>query len=208
MKAVSILPADGGVPTDQTSKLIRLCVILSLSTALAVPAAIIGIGSAMSKRVVVIGATDTGRFIPAVSLDKPYVNEPRVQAYAEECLRVSFSHDFRNFRRTLGDAQNCYTNSASELYATAMGPLIADLEKRRMVMTPVIDRPPVVIRAFLNARGIYTWDVQARLTLTREGTRERVPPTSYDVSMRINRAGIEESVRGILVSNIELKPAQ
>lgn len=193
--------------TEQTSKLVRLCVLLGLSTALALPAAVIGISSAASKRVIVIGATDTGRFIPVVSLDKPYVNEPRVQAYAEECLRVSFAHDFRNFRKTLGDAQSCYTNRAAELYAIAMSPLLKDLEGRRLVMTPVIERPPVVVRSYL-AGGVYTWEVQARVSLTREGTRERVPPTSYDVSMRVSRAALDESVRGILISNIELRPAQ
>jgi hypothetical protein len=193
-------------PVDQSRRLIRLCILLAVTAAVAVIAAVLGIGSAMGKRVIVIGSTDTGRFIPAISLDQPYLNDPRVQAFAEECLRASFSHDFRNFRRTMSLAQECYTVQAAGMYASAMEPLLADLQRRRMVMTPVVDRPPIVVRAYLNQRGVFTWDLQARIILTREGTAERIPPAVYDVSLRISRATIEQSVRGILVSNIELTP--
>lgn len=206
MSKASVAPAgDLGDPAEQTRRMIRLCVILGLSAAMAIPAAVLAISSASTKRVVVIGVDDRGGLIPAVSLDKPYLNDPRVQAFAEECLRLSFAHDFRNFRRTIGLAQECYTPAASDLYAQAMGPLLSDLEKRRMVMTAVIERPPVVSRTML-VRGVYTWEVQARVIINREGTTTRVPPASYNVLMRISRANLEDSIRGVLVSNIEMQP--
>ena len=83
--------------------------------------------------------------------------------------------------------------------------LIADLEKRRMVMTPVINLPPAVMRAY-TLRGVYTYEVQAEIVLTREGTRERIPAERFKVFLRVSRADIEESVKGVLISYIELKP--
>lgn len=193
-------------PTTTTRSLVKMCTLLAIFAAMAAIAAVIAISIAVSSRTTVVGATDEGRIIPIISLDKPYVAESRVQAYAEECLRQSFSHDFRNFRQTVSQAQSCYTAQAAELYADAIGPLMADLEKRRMVMTVVIERPPVVVRPYLRG-GVYTWDVQARISLVREGTTTRVAPQSFDVLLRISRATIEQSPRGILMSNIELKPA-
>lgn len=191
---------------SDTRKLIRLCLILAASTVVSLIATGVAVYSAMSERVVVIGATDTGRFIPVVALDKPFVNEPRVQAYAEECLRRSFAHDFRNFRFTMTQATECYTLNAGILFSQAMQPLLQDLVERRLVMTSVVDQPPVVIKTSLIG-GVYTWHLQSKVTLHRDGTRERVPPTSYNVRLMVSRATIEQSPRGILVSFISLEPA-
>lgn len=192
-------------PTDESKRLVRLCAWLAGAAVLGLLAAAIAIGSAVSRRVAVVGATDSGRFIPVVPLDKPHVNESRVQAFAEECIRRALSHDFLNFRQTLASASGCFTPRAADLYAQAMDPLIADLTKRRMVMTPVINLPPAVVRAY-NLRGVYTYEVQAEIVLTREGTRERIPAERFKVFLRVSRADIEESVKGVLISYIELKP--
>lgn len=213
MKPASATGAQGAVvqaagpafASDQTAKLVRLCIVLASATVVAVMACAIALYLAAGKRVIVIGATDTGRFIPAVALDRPYLNEPRIQALAEECLRRSFAHDFRNFRQTMGEATACYTPRAGGLFNKEMQPLLADLVERRMVMTPVLDRPPVVVGSSVIA-GTHTWTLQAQVTLSREGTRERIPPTPYQVKVLISRVPLEESLRGALISFISLSP--
>jgi hypothetical protein len=190
---------------EQTAKLVRLCVMLGIATGLAIVGAAIALYLAAGKRVIVIGATDTGRFIPAVALDRPYLNEPRIQALAEECLRRSFAHDFRNYRQTMGEATSCYTPRAGGLFNKEMQPLLVDLVERRMVMTAVLDRPPVVVGSSLVA-GVHTWTLQAQVTLSREGSRERVPPAPYNVKLLISRVPLEESLRGALISFIGLSP--
>jgi hypothetical protein len=192
-------------PAQETARLVRLCVVLAVTSALAIVAATISLYAAASKRIVVIGATDSGRFIPAIALDKPYINEARVQAYAEECLRRSFAHDFRNFRLTMAEATQCYTPRAGELFNGEMQPLLKDLVERRMVMTAVIDRPPVVV-SMRQVSGVHSWTLQAQVTLHREGTRERVPPAAYNVKLMVSRVPLEEAVRGVLVSFIALSP--
>jgi hypothetical protein len=199
-------PAGALTPADQTTKLVRLCVMLASAAVVAILGCAIALYVAAGKRVIVIGATDTGRFIPAVALDRPYLNEPRIQALAEECLRRSFAHDFRNFRQTMGEATSCYTPRAGALFNKEMQPLLADLVERRMVMTAVMDRPPVVVGASVVA-GVHTWTLQAQVTLSREGTRERVPPSVFAVKLLVSRVPLEESLRGALISFISLSPA-
>jgi hypothetical protein len=193
-------------PAIQTARLVRLCLILALSAAIAALAAALALYMSAGQRVVVLGATEAGRFIPAVALSRPYLNDQRVQAFAEECLRRSFAHDFRNFRSTMTEAAVCYTPRAGQLFSQEMQPLLQDLVARRMVMTAVIDRPPVVV-ASRQLSGVHTWTLQAQLTLHRDGTRERVLPAAYRVHLVISRVPLEEAVRGVLVSMISLSPA-
>ena len=67
-------------PALQTSRLVGLCIVLGFAAAVAVLACGVALYAAASKRIVVIGATDSGRIIPAISLNKPYLNEARIQA--------------------------------------------------------------------------------------------------------------------------------
>lgn len=195
----------GPNPAQQTAKLIRLSVWLGAATLVSVVACAVALWAAAGKKVVVIGATETGRFIQAVALDKPYLNEPRVQAFAEECLRRSFAHDFRNFRLTMSEATECYSVRAGQLFNNEMQPLLADLVEKRMVMTAVIDKPPVVVGVGQTG-GVYTWSLQSQVTLHREGTRERVPPAVYKVKLLVTRVPLEEAARGVLVNFISLSP--
>lgn len=192
--------------TKDTSALVRLCTLLAVTAGVAILAAVVGITAAMKEKVSVIGATDSGRFIPVVTLDKPYLTESRVQAFTEECLRRSFSHDFVNFRTTLGESQRCYTPGAAAKFATAIDPMLAEIKTRRMVMTVGVTRQPVVVRAYTK-NGVHTWDLEAELAVSFEGTRDRVPAKRFRVTMKVTRVELEQSIKGVLMSNLELSPA-
>lgn len=193
--------------TGLVPRLIGACVALGVSTAICAVAAAVAFSMASSKRVVVVGATDSGQFIAAIPLDKPYLNESRVTAFAVEALRASFAHDFVSFRKTMTDAQSWYTPLASESYTKAITPLLDEIGQRRMVMSLEVIQPAVVVKAYLDGNGSYTWDLQAKVSLMREGQRERIMPATYVVEMTVTRVPLDVSVRGVLVSAITLKPA-
>lgn len=193
--------------SSDVSRLIGACIALAVCAAVCAVAAAVAFSMASSKRVVVVGATDSGQFIPAIPLDKPYLNESRVSAFATEALRASFAHDFVGFRKTMTEAQAWYTPLASESYTKAITPLLEDISARRMVMSLEVVQPAVVVKAYLDSRGSYTWDLQAKVSLMREGQRERVMPATYVVEMTVTRVPVDVSVRGVLVSAIALKPA-
>ncbi|MEJ8837591.1 DotI/IcmL family type IV secretion protein [Ramlibacter sp. AN1133] len=160
----------------------------------------------MAKRPQLLGITESGRVVPLVPLDKPYVSDSRVLGFADECTRQAFSHDFVNFRLTQAEAGQCFTASGAESFARAMAPLLEDLEQRRMVMSITPIAPPTVVRTFKRGGEVYSWAVQSVITLNREGTRERMTPTSYVVDLVIERVPLEESVRGISVAQINMRP--
>lgn len=186
-------------------KLVRAIMLSSIANVLLALCVIAAVYFGITKPAQVLAVTETGRVVPLVPLDKPYVGDSRVVGFADECTRTAFSHDFLNFRQTLASASSCFTSEGSASFAKAIEPLIQDLESRRMVMTPTM-QPAVVVRTFKKSGQVYSWVVQTKMTLNREGTRERVVPTTYVVDLIIERVPLEESVRGIGVAQINVRP--
>lgn len=187
-------------------KLVRILVMQAITIVVLLVVLGISVWVGLNKQPQVLGLTETGRVIPLVPLDKPYVSDSRVISFADECTRLAFSHDFTNFRQTQAQAGQCFTSVGSESFAKAMEPLLQDLEQRRMVMSITPMQPPTVVRTFKRGGNVHSWAVQSVITLNREGTRERMTPTSYVVDLVIERVPLEESVRGISVALINLRP--
>lgn len=193
------------IRADVVPKLVRIVVLQSIAIGILTVVMGVALYVGITKPPQLLAITDTGRVIPLVPLDKPYVGDSRVVGFADECIRTAFSHDFLNFRQTLASASSCFTTDGSASFNTAIAPLIQDLESRRMVMTPTM-QPAVVVRTFKRGGQVFSWVVQTKMTLNREGTRDRVIPTTYVVDLVVERVSLEESVRGIAVSQINVRP--
>lgn len=185
-------------------KLIRTNTILTVAVVFLVISNIFMGYLAASKKPMTFAVTSTGSVIPMVPMDKPYLGDARIVSFADECVRMAFSHDFRNFRQTVNGAKDCFTSEGSRGFDAAIEPLLDDIEKRRMVMS-VSPEPPVVVRK-ATPRGVHTWIVQTRMTLFRDGTRERISPTTYTVDLVIERVPLEASVRGVGIAQINVRP--
>lgn len=185
-------------------KLVRSNFILTIAVVvLAIAVTAVGV-MAVNKRPLTFAVTDGGRIIPLVPLDKPYVGDARVIGFADECVRQAFSHDFKNFRMSIADAKSCFTSAGVSGFDEAIAPLIADLKEKRMVMS--VSMEPAVIMKVTKPRGVHTWVLQSRMTLFREGTRERIVPSVFRVDLVVERVPLEESLRGIGISQIYVKP--
>lgn len=193
-------------PTEQVSKLLRIAVIVGISAVINAIVAGVGIYSAVTKAPPVVAVTDNGRIIPLVPLNKPYVTDSRVIAFAEECTRRAFAHDFVNFRSTIAHASECFTSRGANMFTSAMEPMLQELIQRRMVMTSSVE-PPVVVRGPYERAGRVAWRVQTKMQLFREGTKERITPQSFVVEMEVVRVELEESARGISIGEFNVKPA-
>lgn len=188
------------------SKLLRVAVLASTVAVISSITSCVGIYMAFSKTPIAIAATDQGRVIPLIPLDKPYVTDSRVLSFVEECGRKSFSHDFKNFRMTLEEASKCFTTDGSRMYLGAMDEMLHKLETQRMIMSVSME-PPVVVRGPVMLNGRATWYVQSKIMLFREGQQERITPQSYVLETTVVRVDLEESVRGIAVNEFFLTPA-
>ena len=188
------------------SKLTRIAVFLSIALVLALATSAVGVYAALSKRPVVVATDDKGRVIPVVPLNKPYLNDSRVLGFAAECVRRAFAHDFLNYRLSVDEASRCFTSSGAQIYASAMDAMLKDLIAKRMIMTVDVS-PPVVVRGPIERNGRIVWQVQTKMRIYREGQKERLTPQDMIVDMDIVRVELEESVRGIAVSQFNVRPA-
>jgi intracellular multiplication protein IcmL len=186
-------------------RLVRFMIAQSIVALVALAVAVGALALAFSRKPVVIAVTDSGRVVPVVALDKPYVNDSRVVSFAKECIERAFSHDFVNYRSTMTDSSQCFTPDGNREFVKAIEPHIEELVKNRFVMS-VNMRPPGVLKAE-PVSGIYTWSLETEMTLHREGTTTRMTPTKYRVNLLVERVGLEQDPRGLAVSRFFVKPA-
>lgn len=186
-------------------KVVRVMVAQTVAILVLAIGLILAFYSAATKRPEVLAVTETGRIIPLVPLDKPYVSDARIIGFADECIRAAFGHDFLNFRTTMAAARNCFTVDGGRNFDSAIAPLLSDIQERRMVMAATL-QPAVIVSSTVRSGGVKTWVVQTKMTLFREGTKDRVAPVTYIVDLVIERVPLEDSVRGISVSQINVRP--
>lgn len=185
-------------------KISKVLMVQSIVTVTSLAVAVGALGLAFLRKPVVVGVTDSGRVVPLVALDQPYVNDSRVVSFSAECLSRAFSHDFVNYRASLADTSNCFTPDGNKEYQAAIAPYLDELKKNRMVMSATF-RPPVVMQT-RQVAGVYTWALETELTLYREGTTTRMTPSKYQVQLLIERVGLDQDPRGLSVSQFVVKP--
>lgn len=156
------------------------------------------------KKIQGYAATDTGRVIPLVGLDKPYVTDSRVSGFVDECLRKSLSHDFENFRMTMAAAKDCYTPTGAEAFEIAMSPLLHDIRDRSLVMAVSME-PSVVVQVFVNG-GVVYWKTQTVAVLSRRGGRDTLNPLRFRIECITQRIPLDHHVRGIALRSINMSP--
>jgi intracellular multiplication protein IcmL len=193
-------------PSQQVSSLLRSTMMGFVAAAIGFLVAGAGIYMAVTKRPPVVAMTDAGRIVPLVPLNKPYVTDSRVLAFAEECTRRAFAHDFVNYRATMASASQCFTSYGAQMYVGAMDAMLKELLERRMVMSASVESP-VIVKGPYERQGRVAWRVQTKMQLFREGTKERITPQSFIVEMEVVRVELEESTRGISVGEFNVKPA-
>lgn len=156
------------------------------------------------KKTESFAVSESGRVVPLIPLDQPYVNDARVTGFAEECLRTSFAHDFENYRLTMNSAKNCYTTVGAHNFEAAMEPLLNDVKNKNVVLSSSLE-PTVVVKSY-RLSGVVHWETQTPMTLYRRGTREQLSPLKFLVTTLVQRVALDEHVRGISVRSINLKP--
>lgn len=189
---------------QQVPRELGLTVILAVAVAVLAIAALIMAVFLGSKRVYPVAVDGTGRVIPMIPLDNPYVTDTRISGFVDECIRRSFSHDFEHYRMTVSDAKTCYTPGGASEYEAAIAPLLNDLVRMNMLMSVSLEAT-VVTRRYVR-EGVFVWETQTPMTLFRRGSRETLAPVKYMVYGMVIRVPLEYDVRGIAIRAINVKP--
>lgn len=189
----------------QVSKLTRLVVWLGLALATMSVALVIAIVFITRTHREVIAATNDGRVVPVIPLDKPYVSDARVLGYVDECARLVFSHDFMHWRTTLQNSKVCFTERGGDAVEAALGPWVKDITAREMVMSvSMADTPVIAKRGEFD--GTFAWRVQAPISLFRRGTNVSDVPRPFLLEVVVRRVGLDQNPRGIAIDSLQLIP--
>ena len=160
-----------------------------------------------NKQPLVIAVSDDGRAVQLEPVDKPMVNDSQVAGFSSECIRKAFSHDFINYRNTATAASDCFTREGNEGYIATIQPLFQQMTQNRYVMSEELIKPATVVRSGMS-NGVYTWEVQAQMRLFREGAVTRMTPVVYDVSLKVQRVGVDANIRGISITELNVSPGR
>lgn len=190
---------------DRVSKLVRLNIIMTVSLVLCSIATVLAIKAAVGNKVVAIATDHRGNVIPVVPLNEPFLSEPRVVAFAEECVRRAFSHDFLNYAQTLLFAQSCFTPGAGDKFALSMQGYFKTMDERRMNMAVVVRKPPAVIRVY-QLGGVIHWDLQVEVDISFEGRDQRIPPARNRIDLTVRRTPLDQSPKGVAIDKFSVGP--
>lgn len=190
--------ANGALVAQQT----RAVVVMAAITLAALFAAGWAMSGALRSSAMVFSVDAKGAVVPAVPITQPFLSESRVIAFAEECLRRAWAHDFVHYEKTLPQAMECFTPEAGDLYMQAMGPYVKTMTQHRMVMGALVNRVPRVVRFRTepSAQGpVPIWEIEAEIGVFFEGKGERIPPSRLKVQLTVRRVPLESTPRGVQI---------
>lgn len=197
--------SSGGSAAAQVAKLTRLVVWLGISVVALAIAIVIAIVFITRTHREVIAATNDGRVVPVIPLDKPYVSDARVLGYVDECARMVFSHDFLHWRTTLQGSKTCFTEKGGDAVEEALAPWVKDIVDRELTMSvSLADTPVIAKRGEFN--GAFAWRVQAPISLFRRGTKVADVPRPFLLHVVVRRVGLDQNPRGIAIDSLQLVP--
>jgi hypothetical protein len=153
-----------------------------------------------------VGVGPHGEAVPLVRLDVARYTDARVQADAEETLRITFAHDFQNYGDTIEAMSDRYTPEGFEQVKQQLAPFIKQMRERRYVMSASIERPAIVVDG-RTIRGVYVWTVQSEIVVNRLGENDHMTPTPFYVTMKIQQVPLDMNIAGIATASLDMSPA-
>lgn len=197
------------IPAGDVTKSVKALMIMSFATVISISAALVAIYTSVQSKVIAVAVDHKGVVVPIIPLTSPLLSESRVLGFAEECIRMAFSHDFLHFDKTIPLAQECFTPNSADKFVQSLQPYIKVMEEKRMVMSVTVPRPPRVVLVYTKTTplgDVVHWDVQAQIEVFFEGRNERIAPTRNTVQLTVKRVPLEATPRGVLIDKLSVGP--
>ncbi|MGK9450290.1 DotI/IcmL/TraM family protein [Acidithiobacillus caldus] len=147
--------------------------------------------------------SNTGRIIPLVPLDEPYVTDHTVIAWAMQKIPDAMSLSALNYRRDLQRVRPYFTSAGYQGFLAGLkahGELKAIRDRNLMVST-IPYGPGVVIWQGHLPNGIYAWKVQFPVKMIFRSSSQ-INEHKYLATVLIQRAVTVKNPSGISIQNI------
>ncbi|MDD2748731.1 MAG: DotI/IcmL/TraM family protein [Acidithiobacillus sp.] len=133
--------------------------------------------------------SEDGRIVPLIPLDRPYVNDHTVIAWAMQKIPDALSFSALNYRNDLQRSRAYFTENGYQGFLAGLekhGELKAIRDRNLMVST-IPTGPGVVVWQGQLPDGIYAWKVQFPVKMIFRSSSQ-ISEHSYDTTVLIQRA--------------------
>ena len=153
-----------------------------------------------------VAITETGVVVQLTPVSERHLTDSVVASFATECVSRVYSHSFNTMQRSVSDASKCFTQQGWPDFLPTLNDLLVNLKAERASLIPVV-RPSAVVSVGKSPDGgIFRWKLETVLTLAQEGPNTKTLPKEFIATVIVTRVPRDESVLGIKVLQINLKP--
>jgi len=149
--------------------------------------------------------SNTGRIIPLVPLDVPYVTDHTVIAWAMQKIPDAMSLSALNYRRDLQRAQAYFTSAGYQGFLAGLKAHndLKAIRDRNLMVSTIPTGPGVVVWQGHLPNGIYAWRVQFPVKMIFRSSSQ-ITSHAYVANVLIQRAVTIKNPSGISIQSIVL----
>lgn len=149
-----------------------------------------------------------GRITPLYPLNEPNQSDSAILQWANYAAIASFSYNFVNYREELVAASGFFTSEGWDSFLSALDKsnMLKGVVAKKLIVSAVATRAPVILKKGTIAGGPYAWRVQMPILVTYQSSAV-ITQENYVVTMLITRVSTLNSPRGIGISQFIVGPA-
>lgn len=149
-----------------------------------------------------------GRITPLYPLDEPNQSDSAILQWANYAAIASFSYNFVNYREELQAASGFFTADGWDSFLAALerSNMLKGVVAKKLIVSAVATRAPVILKKGQISGGPYAWRVQMPILVTYQSSAV-ITQENYVVTMLITRVSTLNSPRGIGISQFIVGPA-
>jgi intracellular multiplication protein IcmL len=149
-----------------------------------------------------------GRITPLYPLNEPNQSDSAILQWANYAAIASFSYNFVNYREELQAASGFFTPAGWDSFLAALdrSNMLKGVVAKKLIVSAVATRAPVIIKKGVISGGPFAWRVQMPVLVTYQSSAV-ITQENYVVTMLITRVSTLNSPRGIGISQFIVGPA-
>lgn len=139
-----------------------------------------------------------GRITPLIPVDQPNQSDAAILQWVNSAAIAAYTYNFVDYRNQLQAASLFFTNSGWEnfLLSLKQSNTLDAVTTRKLVVSAVATKPPVILNKGLVQGGNYAWRVQMSIVATLQNS-DTFTQQNYQITMLILRVSTLNNPRGI-----------
>lgn len=189
---------------DKVRTLISICIVLLISNILLL--GFIAIQYISKPQEAHFALKPNGSLYKLRTLSAPNLSTNTLLAWATNAATDTYTYDFSNIERKIGDLKKYYTKKGytSLLEAIKKSGNLKSIKQNKLTVSSTPRNVPTIIAESVNEKGEYFWLVEMPLLVSyRSSSDEKLK--NLTISMLIVRVPTNESASGVGIAQIKIK---